>query len=45
MKPEEKPIWYDLYAAFPPMYEPTYGRKPSEIPVRQIFYPEDVVRA
>ncbi|EDX04980.1 probable 28S ribosomal protein S23, mitochondrial [Drosophila simulans] len=45
MKPEDKPIWYDVYAAFPPKLEPRFDRPAPEIPVRQIFYAEDVVRA
>ncbi|XP_017132680.1 probable 28S ribosomal protein S23, mitochondrial [Drosophila elegans] len=45
MKTEDKPIWYDVYAAFPPKLEPRFDRPAPEIPVRQIFYAEDVVRA
>ncbi|CAD7090638.1 unnamed protein product [Hermetia illucens] len=45
MKPEDKPIWYDVYAAFPPKLEPRYDRPAPSIPLRQIFYEEDIVRA
>ncbi|EDW57546.1 small ribosomal subunit protein mS23 [Drosophila virilis] len=45
MKAEDKPIWYDVYAAFPPKLEPRFDRPASDIPVRNIFYAEDVVRA
>nr|AAR31122.1 RE74912p [Drosophila melanogaster] len=45
MKTEDKPIWYDVYAAFPPKLEPRFDRPAPEIPVRQIFYAEGVVRA
>lgn len=45
----EKPIWYDVYAAFPPKREPLHV-KPTAFaktvqPVPEIFYPEDEVRA
>ncbi|KAL4647222.1 28S ribosomal protein S23, mitochondrial [Arapaima gigas] len=47
----EKPVWYDVYAAFPPKKEPLYvkpmvkcyGKVMTEVP--DIFYKEDVVRA
>ncbi|XP_017037344.1 small ribosomal subunit protein mS23 [Drosophila kikkawai] len=45
MRSEDKPIWYDVYAAFPPKAEPRFDRPAPEIPVRNIFYAEDVVRA
>ncbi|XP_075871138.1 small ribosomal subunit protein mS23 [Nelusetta ayraudi] len=47
----EKPIWYDVYAAFPPKREPLH-MKPCAAPfaqkvqpVAEIFYPEDEVKA
>ncbi|XP_072099249.1 small ribosomal subunit protein mS23 [Mobula birostris] len=49
LKESEKPIWYDVYATFPPKREPIY-RKPRERfgkaqdPVQEIFYQEDVIR-
>ncbi|XP_023172256.1 28S ribosomal protein S23, mitochondrial [Drosophila hydei] len=45
MKTEDKPIWYDIYAAFPPKLEPRFDRPAINVPVRNIFYAEDVVRA
>ncbi|EDW03219.1 probable 28S ribosomal protein S23, mitochondrial [Drosophila grimshawi] len=45
MKTEDKPIWYDIYAAFPPKLEPRFDRPAVNMPVRNIFYAEDVVRA
>ncbi|XP_001606448.1 28S ribosomal protein S23, mitochondrial [Nasonia vitripennis] len=42
---ENKPIWLDLYKAFPPKYEPTFSRPASGPPVRKIFYTEDLIRA
>ncbi len=45
MKPEDKPLWYDVYEAFPPKIEPQYGRKAPDIAIRNILYPEDVIRA
>ena len=45
MKEEDKPMWYDVYKAFPPKYEPRYDRPAPDTPIRQILYPEDVIRA
>lgn len=45
MRVEDKPIWYDVYAAFPPQLEPRYDRPAANINVKQIFYEEDVIRA
>lgn len=45
MKPEDRPIWYDLYAAYPPISEPRFDRKPSTTQIKNIFYPEDKIRA
>ncbi|XP_075627601.1 small ribosomal subunit protein mS23 [Balearica regulorum gibbericeps] len=46
----EKPLWFDVYAAFPPLREPVYrlprpryGKVKDVIP--PIFYQEDEVRA
>uniref|UniRef100_A0A0P4WKZ3 Small ribosomal subunit protein mS23 n=1 Tax=Scylla olivacea TaxID=85551 RepID=A0A0P4WKZ3_SCYOL len=44
MKPQDKPLWYDIYEAFPPRYEPHYDRSPVIKEIKQIFYPEDVIR-
>ena len=44
MKPQDKPVWYDVYEAFPPKYEPRYDRPPVKKEIQAIFYPEDVIR-
>lgn len=44
-KSEDKPIWYEIYALHPPFEEPRYDRPAPEIEVREIFYPEDNIRA
>ncbi|XP_037533907.1 28S ribosomal protein S23, mitochondrial [Nematolebias whitei] len=51
MKPADKPIWYDVYEAFPPKREPFFVKphyrtgikKHQSVP--EIFYQEDEVRA
>jgi hypothetical protein len=45
LKEEDKPIWYDVYTAFPPKYEPKYDRPAPDVPLRNIFYLEDTIRA
>jgi small subunit ribosomal protein S23 len=55
MKPEHKPVWFEVYEAFPPKYEPRadrhqlpYGEGGNVAglgPPRQIFYKEDLIRA
>ena len=45
MKEKDKPIWYEVYEAFPPKVEPVFGRSAPDIPVRQILYAEYVIRA
>ncbi|XP_068150867.1 small ribosomal subunit protein mS23 [Drosophila tropicalis] len=45
MRQEDKPIWYDVYAAFPPKAEPSFDRPATAVPIRNIFYKEDVTRA
>ncbi|XP_051492048.1 28S ribosomal protein S23, mitochondrial [Apus apus] len=46
----EKPLWFDVYAAFPPLREPVYRRprprygKVKDV-VPPVFYAEDEVRA
>lgn len=42
---ENRPLWYDVYQAFPPKVEPLAIRdKPSD-PITNIYYPEDILRA
>ncbi|KAF2356933.1 Ribosomal protein S23/S25 mitochondrial [Trinorchestia longiramus] len=45
VKPEDKPIWYDVYKAFPPLEPPKYDRPIPYFTIKPIFYPEDVIRA
>ncbi|KAL5276012.1 MRPS23 family protein [Megaselia abdita] len=45
MKFEDRPIWYDVYAAFPPALEPRYDRPAPNINLRSIYYQEDIIRA
>ncbi|KAM8976090.1 small ribosomal subunit protein mS23 [Pelodytes ibericus] len=50
IKPKEKPIWFDVYAAFPPKREPLYEKPPTrrrqiQDNVPSIFYQEDLIRA
>lgn len=51
IKPEQKPIWFDVYAAFPPKREPLYEKparsikRHTEDSVPEIFYKEDEIRA
>jgi len=51
---DKRPLWYDVYAAHPPIRKPVYiaDPKPDEYgltevkdDVRKIFYPEDKIRA
>lgn len=44
-KPEDKPIWYDIYAMHPPALEPRFDREPPNLVMRNILYKEDVKRA
>lgn len=47
---KEKPLWYDVYKAFPPLKEPVF-RKPrlrygkAKASIRDILYHEDQIRA
>lgn len=45
IKASEKPLWYEVYEAFPPKYEPRFDRPVQEKKIRQILYTEDVIRA
>lgn len=45
VKPDDIPIWYEVYAAFPPKLEPRYDRPAVMKPIRPILYKEDRVRA
>ncbi|XP_071878341.1 mitochondrial ribosomal protein S23 [Bombus fervidus] len=45
LHPDNLPIWYEVYKAHPPKYEPAFSRKPSTMNIQKIFYEEDVIRA
>ncbi|XP_024910771.1 small ribosomal subunit protein mS23 isoform X2 [Cynoglossus semilaevis] len=51
MQSNEKPIWYDVYKAFPPKRDPLYVKPYTRVIVKrpdlvpEIFYKEDKVRA
>uniref|UniRef100_A0AC35GBZ9 Ribosomal protein S23 mitochondrial conserved domain-containing protein n=1 Tax=Panagrolaimus sp. PS1159 TaxID=55785 RepID=A0AC35GBZ9_9BILA len=47
MKWENRPLWYDVYAAVPPFEEPVWDIKmpKADEPVRSIMYKEDLARA
>ncbi|RVE42125.1 hypothetical protein evm_013237 [Chilo suppressalis] len=46
MKPDDRPLWFDVYRAFPPFAEPRVAKPKPEIkPIRQILYQEDIIRA
>ncbi|XP_030633373.1 small ribosomal subunit protein mS23 [Chanos chanos] len=53
IKQSEKPVWFDVYAAFPPKRDPLYvkparelrGKRSREDVVPDIFYKEDDIRA
>lgn len=45
MKIENRPIWYDVYKAFPPESEPHYAKDAKLYKIPNIFFPEDVFRA
>ncbi|KAK3913100.1 28S ribosomal protein S23, mitochondrial [Frankliniella fusca] len=45
MKQEDIPIWFLVYKSFPPKYEPQFSRPPLDVDVKDIYYPEDKLRA
>lgn len=45
MKKEDRPLWYDIMKAFPPVEPPTLEREVPREPITDILYPEDVIRA
>ncbi|XP_012503910.1 PREDICTED: 28S ribosomal protein S23, mitochondrial [Propithecus coquereli] len=47
---KEKPLWYDVYNAFPPLREPVFRRPrlrygKAKAPIQDIWYHEDRIRA
>lgn len=46
LSPDDKPIWYEVYALHQPFNEARYDQEATdEQPIRQIFYEEDIIRA
>ncbi|KAK2578567.1 hypothetical protein KPH14_012213 [Odynerus spinipes] len=45
MNDADKPLWYVVYEAFPPKYEPRYDRVVPKIQIKGIYYEEDIIRA
>lgn len=45
LKWEDRPLWFDIYEKFPPKEEPRYDRPAPNIPIKNIFYEEDKIRA
>ncbi|CAH2266819.1 28S ribosomal protein S23, mitochondrial [Pararge aegeria] len=46
IRPDDRPLWFDVYKAFPPTVEPKYARpKPENLTIKPILYKEDVIRA
>ena len=41
---KEKPVWYDVMAAFPPFVEPDLSREAEPGRVKKIVYSEDTIR-
>uniref|UniRef100_A0A3Q2ZRQ7 Small ribosomal subunit protein mS23 n=1 Tax=Kryptolebias marmoratus TaxID=37003 RepID=A0A3Q2ZRQ7_KRYMA len=51
IKPANKPLWYDVYTAFPPKRDPSYVKPHKRVGIKtqqnvpEIFYKEDEIRA
>ncbi|XP_043492117.1 28S ribosomal protein S23, mitochondrial [Polistes fuscatus] len=45
MSESDKPLWYMIYEAFPPKYEPKYDRVVPKVEIKPIYYKEDIIRA
>lgn len=43
--PEDKPVWYEIYALHPPHAEPRYDQVGPTEEVREILYEEDLIRS
>jgi len=41
----DRPLWYDIYEAFPPNEIPQFDRPAPKVPPKEIFYKEDNIRA
>ena len=44
MKHADKPLWYDVYASFPPHKPDTKSNQEKKAPIN-ILYKEDMIRA
>lgn len=44
MEFKKRPLWYDVYKAFPPKVDPVYYRPVPKVSVRNILYDEDNYR-
>ncbi|CAH1160057.1 unnamed protein product [Phaedon cochleariae] len=42
---QDRPLWYDIYEAFPPKEEPRFDRPIPNMKLKTIFYKEDKIRA
>lgn len=45
LKRENKPVWYDVYQVFPPKIDPSWDAIRPMPEIKEIFYPEDTIRA
>jgi small subunit ribosomal protein S23 len=45
LKESDKPVWYEVYAAFPPRVEPKYERAVRTDEPINVLYREDAIRA
>lgn len=45
LSPEDKPIWFEIYALHPPHTEPRYDQEAPDKEIRDILYEEDIIRA
>ena len=45
MRWQDRPLFYDIYTAFPPLKEHKFKEDAPDMKVREIFYAEDNERA
>jgi small subunit ribosomal protein S23 len=45
MRWEDRPLFYDIYSAFPPLNQNKFMDEAPNVDVREIFYTEDTERA
>ncbi|XP_022908682.2 small ribosomal subunit protein mS23 [Onthophagus taurus] len=41
----DRPLWFDVYEAFPPKEEPRFDKKVPKCELKKIFYQEDEIRS